>query len=255
MSERVPGLYGRKPAIRPVGLASIEHYATSLPAAPAVFDHTDDFDGFEMLGNGPDPTLTVNGGNPVGDCGVVGSVNVELVDSVETDEPFTMPSSDTVVSEYLRYDQGQDVGVALTQFLTYWQRAGLPWGQIAAWASVNASDPESFWAACNAFGCLYVGIAVPAPAQEQFANGEPWDLTGTSADRQIEGGHCVVVVSRKLGGGELVTWGKRQAFTDRWWAAYGEEAHVAITPSQVERHGNGYGLDLASLQADLALLT
>ena len=245
--------YGRLPAVHPVGLGLIDRYA-ALPPAPPTFDHTNGFDGFQMLGNGPDPTLHVNGGRPVGDCGFVGSVNVSLVDSVETGEPFTIPSSDVVVTDYLRYDHGQDRGVALTELLAYWQKVGLPWGQIAGWAPVNFRDPDAFWAACNAFGCLYVGIAVPATMDEQVMNGQTLDLTGTPADRQIMGGHCVVVLSRTENGGELATWGRRVRFTQRWWDTYGEEAHVVLTPSQVERKGNGYGLDLAALQADLARL-
>lgn len=246
--------FGRKPATHPIGLKTIDHYAATLPPAPATFDHTNGFDGFKMLGNGPDPSLTVNGGQPVGDCGVVGSVNVALVDSVETGEKFKMPTSNTVVTDYLRYDHGQDEGVDLSQFLAYWQKVGLPWGKIEASAPVAYNNPEKFWQACNAFGCLYVGIAVPEPMETQATPGGLLDLTGTPADKNILGGHCVVVISRNAEGGELATWGMRVRFTQRWWDAYGEEAHVAITPSQVEKHGNGYGLDLAQLQADLKAL-
>jgi hypothetical protein len=245
--------YGRLPATQPIGLGLLDRYAARIPDAPATFDHTNGYADYHMLGNGPDPSLTVNQGRPVGDCGVVGTVNTTLIDSVETDEPFTVPTANAVVTEYLRYTHGQDSGVVLTTFLSYWHRFGLPWGEIAGWASVDFRDVDAMWAAANAFGCLYVGIAVPAPAQQQFAAGEPWDLTGTRADQDIEGGHCVVIVSRTSTGGELITWGRRQAFTTRWWAAYGEECHVAITPSQVERNGNGYGLDMGKLQHDLAL--
>lgn len=254
---------GRRAPVRQVGwrARTIEHYAT-LPAPAASFDHTQGFDGFKMLGNGPDPTLTVNGGNPVGDCGWVGSVNVDLIESLETGERFVWPTSDEVVTDYLRYDHGQDLGVDLSTFLTYWQTVGLPWGgKIAGHAEVDLQGGvDRAWAAANAFGCLYIGIAVPAPMDEQAASGEILDLTGTSDDRDIQGGHCVVVVSRDAdvgngqSGGELATWGMRVKFTDRWLQTYMEEAHVAITGAQVERNGDGYGLDLASLQADLKLV-
>jgi hypothetical protein len=160
-----------------------------------------------------------------------------------------------VVSSYLTYDHGQDQGANLVDLLQLWQRHGLPWGgRIAAWASVDPHNPDLFWAACNAYGCLYIGIAVPATMDAQVENGEPLDLTGSAADRQIVGGHCVVVLSRTADGGELATWGQRVRFTQRWAAAYVEEAHVVISPAQVAARGSGYGLDLAALQADLAAL-
>lgn len=251
---RTVGLYGRRAAVHPVGLRLISSYMDELPSAPAVFDHSNGFDHFSMLGNGPDPTLTVNGGNPVGDCGVVGSVNITLVDSVETAEAFVVPTSDEVVSTYLGYTNGQDSGIVLSDFLAHWQSAGLPWGKIAGYAGVEYHEVDDVFAAANAFGCLYVGIAVPAPAEDQFSNGEPWDLTGTSADDDIQGGHCVVIVARNAEGGEVITWGQRQKFTNRWWKRYGEEAYAVIAPSQVEKLGNGYGLDITHLKEDLSKL-
>lgn len=246
--------YGRQAAKHLVGQPYLHRYV-DLPPAPATFDHTDGFAGFQMLGNGPDPTLHVNGGNPAGDCAFVGTVNVDLVDSVETDQEYAIPTSDEVVSTYLTYDHGQDVGANLVDLLRFWQTHGLPWSRpIAAWASVDPHNPERFWAACNAFGCLYVGIAVPSTMDTQVQNGQTLDLTGTPADRQIVGGHCVVILSRDSNGGELATWGQRVRFTQRWADAFIEEAHVVLTPSQVQSGGNGYGLNVAQLQADLAAL-
>jgi hypothetical protein len=246
--------YGRQAARRPVGCPFIHNRAT-LPPAPAVFDHTHGFDGFKMLGNGPDPTLHANAGQPVGDCAFVGTVNVGLVDQAETGAQPDYPTADNVVSTYLTYDHGQDQGANLVDLLQFWQSHGLPWGgKIAAWASVDPHNPDRFWAACNAYGCLYVGIAVPATMDTQVENGQTLDLTGTPADREIMGGHCVVILSRDADGGELATWGQRVRFTQRWWDTYGEEAHVVITPAQVTAKGDGYGLDLDLLRADLAAL-
>ena len=95
---------------------------------------------------------------------------------------------------------------------------------------------------------------MPVTAERQFEAGQPWDLTGTPDDNVIKGGHAVVVISRTANGGELVTWGHRQAFTWSWWARYAEESYVAITPAQVAKNGTGYGLNLDQLQADLTRL-
>ncbi len=241
-------LYGRLPAKRPVGLRLLDKYGT-IPPAPPTFDHTRHFETWEMLGNGPDPSLTVHA--PVGDCGFAGAVHLEMATAAETQEPVIWPDSNTVVEAYLNYNGGVDKGVALADLLAYWRSSGL-WGRkISAYAPVNAHNLNDLWAACNSFGALYIGIAVPAPAEEQFAQGLPWELTHTQADYQIQGGHCVVITARTETGGTVVTWGQEQSFTNEWLAAYLEEAWVVITPEQIEANGNGYGLDMAQLQADL----
>ncbi len=248
------GLYGRKAATHPVGYQLIDNFVASIPPAPAAFDHTKGFDGFAMLGNGPDPTLSVNGGHPVGDCAFVGTVNIDVVDAVETGEKVVLPDANTVVSQYLRYDQGQDEGANLTELLAYWHTTGLWGSKITGYGAVNFRDLESTWTYCNAFGALYIGIAVPAAMETQVANGQSLDLTGTPADTEILGGHCVVVISRHEGGGEIVTWGQRVPFTDRWLQTYMEEAHVVITQAQIDRNGDGYGIAVPQLQASLARL-
>ncbi len=203
------------------------------------------------VGNRTYPNLTVHGGQPVGDCGFAGAVHLEMATAAETSDLVTWPDSDEVVSAYLAYNNGVDQGVSLANLLAYWRSTGL-WGRkIAAYAPVNVHNKAELWAACNLFGALYIGIAVPAPADEQFAQGRPWSLTHTPADYQIMGGHCVVITSKTVAGGTVVTWGQEQSFTNAWLSTYLEEAWVAITPEQIEANGNGYGLDMVQLQTDL----
>lgn len=248
-------MLGRQHAIHPVGYSLIDRFVDALPEAPASFDHTNGFNAFQMLGNGPDPSLTVNGGNPVGDCAFVGTVNVGVVDQIETHVTPSFPTSNEVVSTYLTYDHGQDQGANLSQLLAYWQTTGLPWsGKIAGYAALNHRDIDEFWAGVNAFGNGYIGIVVTQAMMTQTQNGEPWDITGTPADDQVLGGHCVTAISRLPIGGEVVTWGMRQQFTTRWFRHFVEESHVVLTPSQVAASGNGYGLDIAKLQAALKAL-
>ena len=248
--KREYGLLGRQPAIRPVGLRMLSAYAP-LPPAPATFNHVRSFDNWQMLGNGPDPTLTVHGGQPVGDCGFAGAVHLEMATAAETNDSVTWPDSDDVVSAYLAYNNGADRGVALANLLACWRSSGLFGRKISAYAPVPVHDLSELWAACNIFGALYIGIAVPAVAQQQFAQGLPWDLTHTSRDYDIVGGHCVVITARTETGGTVVTWGQEQPFTNEWLSTYLEEAWAVVTPEQIEADGNGFGLDMVQLRADL----
>ena len=243
---------GRKPATHPVGYRLIDSYTSPLPTSPAKFDHTNGFNEFHMLGNGPDATLTVNNRVPVGDCAFVGTVNVHVIDAIETKEPIVFPSSDETVSTYLAYNHGHDVGANLNQLLAYWHRIGLPWdGKLPAYAALNYRDQQAFWDGVNAFGCGYLGIVVTETMMLQSQANEPWDLTGLHTDDHVLGGHCVVAIARDGDDGEVVTWGKRQKFTSRWFARNVEEAHVVLTSGQVAHKGDGYGIDLDHLQSDL----
>ena len=56
-TDRTPGLRGRRPAVFPEGLEMLGAYLTQpLPAPVLPIDVSGGFTGWEMLGNGPDPT-------------------------------------------------------------------------------------------------------------------------------------------------------------------------------------------------------
>jgi hypothetical protein len=247
---------GRQAARFPVGYRHIDDFV-DLSAIPSIdltqdFDHTHGFDQFRMLGNGPDKTNTVPGHQQgVGDCAYVGTVNVGVVDSVETGETYNWPATNTVVNKELSDDGGQDLGAVLTNLLAQWHQKGLPWSvPILGYGAVNVKSLQDVMAYTNAFGCLYIGISVPTTMDQQAMDGQVLDLTGTDADNQIEGGHCVVVTARHF----LASWGMRLRFTDRWLQRYLEEAHVVVTPQQAARKGNGYGLQIDQLDTYLRSL-
>ena len=78
-----------------------------------------------------------------------------------------------------------------------------------------------------------VGILVPSSAQEQFAEGKPWDYVG---DTDIVGGHYIPGLGCPASGTGIITWAKRQLMTqsffehyvDELWVPLSYEAHSAI---------------------------
>lgn len=252
VTARTSGLRGRLSSAWPVGLPFIHHYFPGhrLPAAPATFDLTGGFTRWGMLGNGPDPTLTVNGGNPVGDCAFAGFAHLLMLFATATG--LTVPgfTSDEVVTEYLRYNHGRDQGANLLSLLSFAEKVGLLGSKVLGFAQLPLSDPETRWNGVYLFKGGYTGIAEPAPADGQFAGGRPWDLTGTAADRQIVGGHCVIDCARLNGGGVDITWGADQAFTDRWDRVYRQEVVVVVTGENAELAAKG-GMDVDAWLADL----
>ena len=239
--------------MRPVGYKPLAASLTAVPSdAPAVFDPLNGANPFHMLGNGPDPTLSVHGGQPVGDCGFVMTVNANVVTAAGLDLPFAIPSSNTVVSNYLAYNGGQDVGVVNSSLIPYWHNVGL-WGStIQGYGSVDFRDFEEAMAYCHAFLGLCTGIAVTEAMERATQNGEPWDFTGSAADQNVLGGHDVFVFGRdEQGLGILATWGQRQLFTQRWWENLVEECDAVVTAEIVAAKGDGLNLDLGQLDSYL----
>ena len=202
---------------------------------------------FEMLGNGPDPTLTVNSGQAVGDCGFVMSVNANIVTSYLTGEPFITPSSNEVVTAYLTYNNGQDIGVENAKLFPYWRSHGLWGNKILGYGQVNHFDFDEAMNYAYAFGGLCTGIVVTSDMENATLRHEPWER---STRYQILGGHDVFVFGRMdKDTGVLATWGQRQLFTRGWWETHVQEADAIITYELGEKKGDTLGIDLPKLQA------
>ena len=150
-------------------------------------------------------------------------------------------------------DQGRNV----QDVLSYWQKTGVAGHQIGGFAQLTGLDNMVLAKQClDLFGTIYLGIEVPQSAMDQFNAGEPWSYTG---DRNIVGGHAIPVqywTTDVTGEIEVVTWGKRQRMTRRFWYEYVEEAWVVFSPDQFGLHDvNPAGLDLAQLRGDFTGLT
>lgn len=234
---------GRKPGVIPVGLEWIEHYfAGKLPkppasvAVPAVAD-------WGMLGN-----------DQYGDCGVAGLEHgfMAAASDVKKAEPF--PSAQDAISYYLDYDNGQDEGVVLSQYLAYVKQNGYYGEKVSAYAPVAVHKIPTLQFAIDAYDFAYIGITVTQGMMDavQFSDTWTWDMTSLQGDTL--GGHCIVLVgydSRWLYG---ITWGRviRIAYpayhqmTDEVWCVLTGEIESAGT--------DGHGLSLKALQADLSRL-
>jgi hypothetical protein len=223
MSERIAGQLGRLPAKRPDGLHMFAYYqANPLPKAPATLG-TPNVPNWYMLGN-----------DKYGDCTFAGAYHAKMAVAQIDGIKESLLSDQEVVDAYLAYTKGADQGAVEADLLAHWKSEGLFGSKIAAYAPSDHHDFDEIKSIVNTFGFCYIGILVPAPCMEQFQNHEPWDLTGTPADEQIEGGHCVIIVGYDEEVFYVVTWGEIQAVTKRWLKTYLEETWAIITPEAVE---------------------
>lgn len=239
---RTPGcVHGRLPAVR-LALGDLTHYLTSpLPAPPAVV-------------SAPRLNYPMADNDRYGDCTIAAVVHVDQALAHATKEPWTYPGDYEVAEKYLSMTGGQDTGLVEADVLKAWMaRGGLFGHQLAAFAPLAVKHTTAIKQAVWLCGAVYTGVLMPAPAQQQFADGQPWDLTGTSADHQIEGGHAVPILGYNATGPIVVTWGALQQVTWRWWNEYAEECYAVIA-AEIRARGSFRGLNFAALDRDLAAL-
>ena len=111
-----------------------------VPAYPVT--RTEGITDWGMGGNGPDPTLTANGGQPVGDCGPCACpMHADMLTAVLAGLPLgqnTM-TSDQVVDLYFQYTDGQDTGVDLGDWLLWLFQQHL----IEGFVKIDLSDLDA----------------------------------------------------------------------------------------------------------------
>ncbi len=242
----VAGLRGRQPVKPPAERFAIDfihrYLRSPLPTPSYPIDVSGGITDWKMLGNGPDPTLTVNGGRPVGDCTFAGRQHVRMAKAAAAGLTETWETTDQLVSEYLAYDRGVDRGANIAEVLMYWFLAG----KIRAFAPVDHSDPASCDMVMAAFHGLYVGVDLTGSANNQFDAGQPWTVSAGERPDPSDG-HCIVKV--KADGQQYdtwVTWGALQQSTREWTAACIQEAWAVITSEDEESK-----LNMPSLLADI----
>jgi hypothetical protein len=149
-----------------------------------------------------------------------------------------------------------DQGTNIQDALEYWRKTGLGGHKILAFARVDHNDMAEVQAAINVFGALAVGVALPAVAEQQFADGQPWDVV--TNDGGILGGHAIHAgaYDEHAGTFTVTTWGHTQVLTEAWWRTYVDELWVIVSPEWLSAAGvDPEGLDLAGLGEDFAALT
>jgi hypothetical protein len=225
---------------RPFGLSTMATYSNGrLPQPPAKVD-VPLVQAWGMMDN-----------DRLGCCTVAGAGHAILAWNAQVVEDDHVPTDDEIESTYFSLTGGADSGCVEADVLETWRTSGLFGHKIAAYAPVERNDFIGLQQAIAFYGAAYLGVALPASAQEQFANGSPWTVDPYSP---IEGGHCILAVGYNEHYVQCVTWGATVNVSYPWLARYMTEAWAIISNEFVE-HGAGPLLDLDTLTSDLNGIT
>lgn len=173
------------------------------------------------------------------------------------------PTEPQVLESYFRITGGADTGAYLIDALrderkigTGREADGTP-HTILAYAKVDHTDWEQMKLAAWMFGGLYLGLALPAAAEDEINAGKQWTaVTGPGTDPYGWGGHAVWQIGYdERGRIQVPTWTVEQWATGAWRQKFVDEAWCVISEDQFNRLGRTpQGLDVRALETYLARL-
>jgi hypothetical protein len=209
----------------------------------------------------PPAAIQMFGNDEYGDCTCAGAANLLILWTCHTGT-VVIPTLDEVLAMYAAVCPGfspgppvvNDNGAAMTDVLNYLQTTGIAGHKILGWAAIDFTNIVQRKLACQWFGATYVGVNFPSAAMNQFDAGQPWEVVDGDT---IEGGHAIIRPGYGADGDDYVTWAKwDQKASAAWSAAYVEEEYAIITQDWIDQatQKTPGGLDLVTLQADLAAL-
>jgi hypothetical protein len=221
-----------------------------LPVPPANFGHYDLISKYGMLGN-----------DDYGDCVWAGAAHETMMWCKEVDSVVTFTDKGVLgdyskVTRFKPNDPSTDQGTDMQVAASYRRKTGVKDAdgkrhKVVAYLALAKGNLEQHLSAAYLFGAVGVGIKFPKSAMDQFNAGKPWDVVAGSP---IEGGHYIPFVGRRNGNLLVVTWGKVQEMTQRFFEEYNDESVVYLTKEDLKAGVTPEGFNVKQLTADLAAL-
>jgi hypothetical protein len=251
---------GKRPArIDPRTLRLPKYMAPSLgPVLPDV-DHTGGVLDWGMMLN-----------DSLGDCTIAGCGHAEQVLTLARGGEHTLPDS-AILQKYEMWcgydpaDPSTDQGGVELDVLNHWRKSTFWTHQLTAYADPSIHDLDHICKAIEILGGVYIGIQLPASAENQTT----WDVVGKGEASLAGtwGGHCVYVPKYRTENGRIiftcVTWSSLLDITQDFWLyvdatgqPYIDEVHALVSPEflNLKTGKSPEGFDLDTLVADAEAL-
>lgn len=227
--------------------------AAALPKAPSAFT--------------PLRMLVSNWGmfanDTVSDCVWAGSAHETItfnreiaVDVQFTDK--TVLSDYSVVTGYNPANPATDQGTDLQAAASYRRKIGVldasgKRHKIDSYIALEPGNVDQAVQAAFIFSAVGIGLQLPNSAINQFDGNQPW--TPVKGARNL-GGHYVPLLGRNSKGYLLVvSWGRLQAMSPEFLAAYMDEGLVYLSFEYIKNKLSPQGFDEVTLRADLTAIS
>lgn len=163
----------------------------------------------------------------------------------------------SAIGGYVPGDPSTDNGCDMLTAMNYWRQNGFAGRKdlaIEAFVSADPSSPTEFMDAIWLFGSGAIGVQLPIAVQSTSGWPAPPNLTGDWTPGSW-GGHDIDPAAYFAGNQIVESWGGEIKMDDLFFKSYCDEMYCVFFPGWVGVHGVSVsGLNMAQLQADLALL-
>jgi hypothetical protein len=236
----------------PRTLLLASYVTPTLPAPPPQHDLTSKINSWGMMEN-----------DQLGDCTCAAAGHLIMEWTANANKKMVTPTDKQIVAAYSAitgYNPAtgaNDNGAVEIDVLNYWRQSGIAKHKIGAYVALEPSNHIHIMDSVYIFEGCYIGLQLPASAQAQVQNHQPWSVPpgGPTGDGKPGswGGHAVPVVAYDARGVTVVTWGALQAMTWSFWRAYCDEAYAIISTDYLDdKQQSPAGFNMQQLQADLA---
>jgi hypothetical protein len=228
-------------------------YTTSnLPAPPPSVDYSKAVASWPMMGN-----------DNYGDCTCAAAGHMIEAWTANTGQQKTL--TDSMVLSAYNYFAGDDAdaGASMLDVLKYWRKTGIGGDKILAFTQLRLRSTIQVKDSVSLFGSCYIGISLPdfavAPGADLLAT--PWVIPAQGpvgdAAPNPQNGHCIPAVGYDEHNLYVVTWGALKMMSWEFYRTYMDEAYAVLSHDWISQKlgTSPQGLDLASLQADLSVVT
>jgi len=168
------------------------------------------------------PSWDPLGNDTVGDCVFAATLNGVRVFAANTSRPVPdFGAADAfglyhaVVPAFDPDKPDTDVGSDFDAAGAYWQVIGVAGTKIISRIRINPGNLQLLKLAIDWLGPVFVGVALPDNAEDQFDANEPWSIVAGKPPNQ-DNGHEVLVGAYDGDVFEAVTWGQRQKLKAAW---------------------------------------
>jgi hypothetical protein len=237
-----PFKLGKTPARRGAVTFKLAKYLVKpeLPTPPKVFGHQELVTAWGVLGN-----------EKFGDCVWAGAAHETMLWNKESNRTVKF-SEDAVLKDYSKVtgfkkdDPTTDNGTDMQVAASYRRKTGVLDGngkrhKVKAYLALSPGNVDQLMLAMYLFGAVGIGFKFPDSAMAQFDAGKPWDVTAGPAPKD---GHYVPGLGRDAKGNiVVVTWGKIQLMTPKFYKKYCDEVvayiseEMLVPPAQVTLEG------------------
>lgn len=239
---------GKKAAKHDPRRLKLGNYLQPLGDPPATRDWTIGGANYGMMLN-----------DSLGDCTIAGCAHAIQICSAAVGQEVTV-SDDVVLQYYEKWDgydpanpDYTDQGGVEPDVLNDWRRDTFDGHELLAYCDPDPGNAVHVKWGINLFGGLYIGLQLPASAQNQGV----WDVAdGPDGEPGSWGGHCVFVPAYTPDHLLCITWGQIKAMTWAFWQKYCDESHALLLKDFINANDQtADGIDLDALQADLKAVT